>query len=358
MSSTTMAEATMTKNVDGTDKEGSGRKRELVELIITVGGIYGAFLTWAVLQERIATTAYGPDERIFRGSLVINTVQSALAAVVGYIYVVYRRKSVGEGLHPVFADTATLKGYGIVAVAQSLSSYCAYASLQYGVDYLTLLLAKSCKLLPLMALHMTVYRRRYPVYKYVVVAVITVGVCLFSIYHPNTAKKGGNGEGASFLGALLLGANLMLDGFYNSTQDNMFKESKGKITGPHMMCGLNLVAAVLTTGVLCWKPSEGQLGEAIDFISQHPRVLGDIVLFGLCGALGQLFIFHALATYGSIVLVTVTVTRKMFSMLLSVIWFNHTLSQGQWAGVLAVFSGIGAEAYVKHLEKSKKLKTN
>jgi drug/metabolite transporter (DMT)-like permease len=32
-------------------------------------------------------------------------------------------------------------------------------------------------------------------------------------------------------------------------------------------------------------------------------------------------------------------------MLLSVMWFNHPLSSGQWAGVGLVFSGIGLEAY-------------
>lgn len=330
----------------------------IIELVISVLGIYGAFLTWAVLQERIATTSYGPDQRIFRGSLVINTVQSALASIVGYAYVIYRRKRAGEGMRPVFANKSATQGYAIVAAAQSLSSYFAYASLNYGVDYLTLLLAKSCKLLPLMALHLTVYRRRYPAYKYAVVGAITVGVALFSICHHSASDKASSSNSTagapSAIGATLLIAHLLLDGFYNSTQDNMFRKSGGAVTGPHMMCGLNLLSAILTSLALLSAPKTGQLAEAVDFISQHPRVLGDIILFGVCGALGQLFIFHTLERYGSIVLVTVTVTRKMVSMLLSVIWFNHTLTHGQWVGVLTVFVGISAEAYMKYREKKKK----
>ena len=46
-------------------------------------------------------------------------------------------------------------------------------------------------------------------------------------------------------------------------------------------------------------------------------------------------------------LVTVTVTRKMLSMVFSVVAFGHSLSLMQMFGVGLVFSGIGAEAEVK-----------
>lgn len=47
------------------------------------------------------------------------------------------------------------------------------------------------------------------------------------------------------------------------------------------------------------------------------------------------------------VLVTVTVTRKMLSMVFSVVAFGHSLSHMQKLGVGMVFSGIGAEAWIK-----------
>jgi len=42
--------------------------------------------------------------------------------------------------------------------------------------------------------------------------------------------------------------------------------------------------------------------------------------------------------------VTVTVTRKIVSMILSVVMFGHRLSGIQWVGVGMVFGGIGAKA--------------
>ena len=84
-------------------------------------------------------------------------------------------------------------------------------------------------------------------------------------------------------------------------------------------------------------PYNDEFWRALDFCTTHPAVIRDIALFGLCGAIGQCFIFYSLERYGSLRLVTVTVTRKLFTMLLSVIWFKHELTAGQWAGVALVF---------------------
>jgi solute carrier family 35 (UDP-galactose transporter), member B1 len=43
----------------------------------------------------------------------------------------------------------------------------------------------------------------------------------------------------------------------------------------------------------------------------------------------------------------ITLTRKLFTMVLSVIVYNHKLTLGQWAGAAVVFAGIGVEAWVK-----------
>lgn len=55
-------------------------------------------------------------------------------------------------------------------------------------------------------------------------------------------------------------------------------------------------------------------------------------------------------------LVMVTVTRKLFTMLLSVVVFEHRLTKGQWLGVGVVFAGIGVEAGMKRKDVMKKAK--
>lgn len=94
----------------------------------------------------------------------------------------------------------------------------------------------------------------------------------------------------------------------------------------------------------------------ISFIVSHPSSLAPIAAYALLGGLGQLFIFETIQHFGSLTLVMVTVTRKLFTMLLSVVVFNHTLSAGQWAGVGVVFGGIGVEAGMKRREMLRRAK--
>ena len=264
----------------------------------------------------------------------------------------------------------------LVSVTSALAAPFGTASLKY-IDYITFLLAKSCKLLPVMALHLTVFRRSYPLYKYLVVALVTLGVALFTLNHPeeaakavkHSAKKSMSAqENQLYWGLFLLSVNLLFDGITNSTQDFIFTTFK-PYSGPQMMCSHNLLQTLLTSTYLLAGPSvattavgqwigmsstSNELADAIAFIQRHPRVGYDVLAFSLCGAIGQVFIFHTLQVYSSLLLVTVTVTRKMMSMILSVVWFGHKIHGMQWLGIALVFGGIGGEAVMNRREKLEK----
>ena len=340
-----------------------------------------------MLQERITTTNYGSETSPlkFKHPVFVNTIQSIFAATLGYIYLLSTRKHAGD--LPVFPTRNILLPLSLVAITSSLASPFGYASLSH-VDYITFILGKSCKLLPVLFLHVTLYRRKYPLYKYGVVALVTAGVAVFTLYHPSSGKKGkGNVQGSSAWGLLLLSVNLLFDGLTNSTQDQIYKSHK-PYTGQQMMCSLNILSTVLQAAYLLVQPYlqqsalgevfglnagvKGELISAIDFIRAHPSVGWDILAFAAFGALGQVFIckclpfvsitcvlilivtVYTLSTFGSLFLVTVTVTRKMLTMILSVVWFGHTLTPMQWVGVGLVFGGVGLEAQLSKREKQMK----
>jgi len=296
-----------------------------------------------MLQEKIATTPYGPDRMIFRSPLVINTVQSLIAAIVASMYI--RIMGQKSQIRTTFANRL-LWQYLLLASVTSLGSWFGYRSLRF-VDYPTMVLGKSSKLLPVMFLHLVLYRRQFPGYKYLVVGMVTAGVGLFTLFHPTEGSSKQAAEN-SLWGLFLLSINLLADGFMNSTQDQIFSKNKW-LTGPQMMLGLNTCSTILTALYLLvtyFSPSTtSELTSTIRFIQLHPRIVVDILAFAISGAIGQIFIFLTLSMHGSLILVTITVTRKLFTMLLSVIWFNHPLNNGQWAGVGLVFGGIGLEAY-------------
>jgi len=245
-----------------------------------------------------------------------------------------------------------------------------------------MVLAKSCKLVPVMVMNVLWYRRAFARHKYVVVALVTVGITMFMGF-------GGDGEGRkkhnakgqgnptlwhNFIGMMYLLINLILDGATNSTQDEVF--SRYKVSGQQMMLWINLLCTILTSllsvlplpSLPVLHPSKGgesELKNALEFLRTHPSIIQPLVQFALTGALGQLFIYETLQHFGSLTLVyalfttigspfpltgdarTITLTRKLFTMLLSVFVYNHKLTPGQWAGAGVVFAGISVEAWVK-----------
>ncbi|KAI0200423.1 solute carrier family 35 member B1 [Astrocystis sublimbata] len=342
------------------------------QLVIAVAGIYGSFLTWAYLQEKLTTTPHGPpgQTEVFKYPVFLNTIQSLFAAATGALYL-WSSTPTGAPIPPIIPSARILMPLLLVALTSSLASPFGYASLAH-IDYITFLLAKSCKLLPVMFLHITVFRKRYPLYKYMVVAAVTAGVAVFTLH---SGKKGGKGHASSSSatdrnsawGLLLLGINLLFDGLTNSTQDYIFTAFQ-PYSGPQMMCANNLMSMAVMVTYLVLSPwlvhtgigewvgmdiagSAGELDEALAFMARYPGVWSDILGFAACGAVGQVFIFYTLSTFSSVLLVTVTVTRKMFTMILSVVAFGHRLTNMQVLGVGLVFGGIGAEAAIARREK-------
>ncbi|KAL8668428.1 MAG: hypothetical protein Q9168_006942 [Polycauliona sp. 1 TL-2023] len=343
----------------------------IIQLVVCVAGIYASFLSWAILQERIFTASYGSASKPskFEYSVFLNTIQSSFAALSGYLYLLASNRS-SATTPAIFPSSRILLPLILVAITSSLASPFGYASLAH-IDYITYILAKSCKLLPVMAIHLIFFGKRYPLYKYLVVALVTAGVLVFTFHNPSSRKKSSSStNGTSVWGLILLTINLFFDGFTNSTQDQIFASFR-PYSGPQMMVAQNLLSTLLTTLYLVLSPilaantpilamlnvpssSADELSSALNFIRAHPAVGKDIFLFSICGAVGQIFIYYTLAHFSSLLLVTVTVTRKMLTMMLSVLWFGHRLSGMQWIGVGLVFGGVGAEGLMTRREKAAK----
>lgn len=321
--------------------------KDTVNFVISVLGIYACFLSWGYLQERVTTTNYGDQGgEKFRCFFFLNFFQALSSALVAFLYLrlFFHKESLTLSLD------LTLK-YLQVAFTHTLASPLGYASLLH-IDYPTLLLGKSCKLVPVVLMNVVLYQKRYPFYKYLSVGLVTLGVSWFMLSSTSSSRNSSQERQNSLWGLFLLSLNLMMDGATNATQDAIF--AKHRVKGQHMMLFMNLFSAAYTMfyfvaleqGRLEWQ-------EAWGFCQRHPAVLRDIGFFCLCGGVGQCFIFYALQTWGSLSLVTVTVTRKMMSMVLSVVLFGHHLSLRQWAGVGLVFGGIGLDAEMKASEKRK-----
>lgn len=373
---------TSKRNAPRVPSKQSQAQPSILSLIVCVGGIYASFLTWGLLQERINTTPYTPEPsslfpahgkgtgdgaavEYFRYPVFVNTIQALFAFLSGSVYLYG-----STGTYSLLPSRAALPPLLLVSLTATLASPFGYASLAH-VDYLTFVLAKSCKLLPVMALHITLFNKRYPLSKYLIVLAVTAGVAIFTLYHPPKPGKGhSNATKLSYYGLSLLGINLLFDGLTNTIQDHLFRSPQryGSIKGPQMMVSTNLLGFIFQVSYLLLTPfipttflpsfvpstATTEFSSAISFLQRHPAVLNDILGFCAAGAIGQIFIYATLERFSSLVLVTVTVTRKMLTMVLSVVWYGKRLTSMQWWGVVMVFTGVVAEGVLSQREKQMK----
>lgn len=108
-----------------------------------------------------------------------------------------------------------------------------------------------------------------------------------------------------------------------------------------------MTAAVVALGL-------GEFTSGLAFCTANPEVLAKVVKFALCSAVGQSFIFYTIANFDPLVLSTVTTTRKIFSVLLSIFLKGHSLSLTGWSGIALACGGIFSELQAKASGKKKK----
>ncbi|CCD25447.1 UDP-galactose transporter HUT1 NDAI_0F01280 [Naumovozyma dairenensis CBS 421] len=215
-------------------------------------------------------------------------------------------------------------------------------------------------MIPVLLIHLLFYKTSIPNEKKLVAVLVSIGVGVFT-YGGSSSRKTNNIDntnGKMFLsdslyGFALLAASLFLDGMTNATQDTMLKISRNRkhendkknkvITGSHLMFVLNMFI-ILWNIIYFILFDKTQIVSALKMLYSDPEIVSYLLTYSICGALGQCFIFYTLEQYGSLVLVMITVTRKMISMILSIIVYGKTLNALQWTGIVIVFSGITWEA--------------
>jgi len=241
--------------------------------------------------------------------------------------------------------------YWRAGASNALGPALGYLALAY-ISYPAQVLAKSAKVLPVMAMGTLLGGASYGPAEYGCAAAIGGGVGLFALASAAAGKGGATGKARSHsharlaapnapLGYALCLANLVLDGYTNAAQDAINRAWPGGATALWTMAWMNAWCGAYHGAYLALTGAGARLAS---FCAAHPAAAADVALFCACGAAGQLFIFFLIRRFGSTTNALVTTTRKFFNILLSVAWLGHPLTGGQWAGVAAAFGGLMASA--------------
>jgi len=306
------------------------RMTSTLKLIIYAAGVFGFYFYYGIIQEKITRSKYGEEQEPFVYSQSLVFVQ-CIANAAFAMFVIY--------LSATVVDHTPNRYYAACAFSYTAAMISSNHALQY-VPYPTQALGKSCKPIPVMLLGVLFAQKRYPLSKYLFVFMIVIGVTVF-LYKE---KKGGHLAGSIQFGfgEILLLFSLLMDGVTGAIQDR--QRASYKVKSHHMMLHMNLWSLLYNSiGLLL----TGELISFVLFVQKFPFVMMDMILFSFASAFGQYFIFLTVAEFGPLTCSIITTTRKFFTILASVIFFQNPLNSRQWIGTIFVFVGICLDSFYK-----------
>jgi solute carrier family 35 (UDP-galactose transporter), member B1 len=261
-----------------------------------------------MVQETLSTKVFGPHEQRFPHLSALNAVQSWVCFLwaAALLYFFGPAATERDQYPPMTA-------YWKAAISNFVGPALGFQSLRY-ISYSAQVLAKSSKMLPVMLMGALLHGKRYSALDYTCCGLISAGVALFATRSSNkvTSKLA---EPSAPLGYALVLANLVLDAYTNTAQDEINTRHK-KSAALQMMCWMNFWSGVYYLPSLFVVTKMGP--ELLAFCMEHQEAGKDVLLFCACGALGQLFIFFTIKRFGALTNTLITTTRKFFNILLSV----------------------------------------
>jgi len=308
-----------------------------IKLLIGAGGIYGAFLYYGTLQEDVFDYR-AADGSKFKAAWFLQALEAFANIVIGALGLAVTGRTLNLPLN-LFAMSG---------MAQVTAKAFTSLALANGVSFPVVTLAKSGKMVPVMIGSLLLGGSRYSLREYASVAAIILGTCIVSM------GKKSSGKASSILGLVCIVLSLTCDGITGGMQNRLKKKSGelGLKPKPYdFMFWTNLfmcLTAVIIAAFL------GELNAGTKFCMENPVILEKILKFAACSAVGQSFIFYTISEFDSLVCTTVTTTRKVFSVLLSIFINGHSLSAQGWAGIVVACSGILSELFDKKEHGDKK----
>lgn len=301
------------------------------KLLIGAGGIYAAFLYYGSLQEDVFRYT-AEDGSSFKQAWFLQVLEALANVVIGF-----------AGMQLTGATKGIpLKMFAISGASQVTAKACTSLALANGLSFPVATLAKSGKMAPVMAGSLLLGGATYTVREYLQVAAIIGGTAVVSM-----GKKKGGGTSSSNIGVAYIIGSLVLDGVTAGFQKRLKAETAKAGVKPKpydFMFWTNLFMA-LTAAVVAI--ALGELTTGMAFCAANPEIYSKIIKFALCSAVGQSFIFYTIANFDPLVLSTVTTTRKIFSVLLSIFLKGHSLSPTGWSGIAMACGGILSEMQAK-----------
>lgn len=209
----------------------------------------------------------------------------------------------------------------------------------HNVSYVTQVLAKSGKAIPIMLAGL-LRGKRQKRGQWVSVLFVVAGVVSFTLLNEMKVSKE-----STMAGMVLISASLCLDGVTGTLEDRLVERApEGGKPGPlDFMFNINLWAVPFCAVIMLVNQEFGSLFQLL----QSGQSGLQVIAWATSGAVGQCFIFYVIATDGAVVCSIATTLRKFTTVLLSIVVFGHTIGFGQMLAITVVFFGVGGLLHQK-----------
>ncbi|KAK3600909.1 hypothetical protein CHS0354_013286 [Potamilus streckersoni] len=315
-------------------------RRKAALLMLCFFGLQGSYLTWGVLQERVMTYEYGgtdgtPGEH-FKNSQFLVFINRILAFIVAMSVLLFQKQP---------RHIAPLYKYSYSSFSNIMSSWCQYEALKF-VSFPTQVLAKACKVIPVMLMGKIVSKKSYGYDEYVTALMISVGVSLFLL---TSGEDNHRSTITTLSGLILLVGYMAFDSFTSNWQDEIFNQYH--MSSIQMMAGVNMFSCLLTSVSLI---EQGGFVESLAFMARNPAFIAHSVMISLSSACGQLFIFYTIEKFGAVTFTIIMTLRQAFAILLSCVIYGHPVTIIGFLGVFIVFIALFLKIYASQRKKSLK----
>jgi len=336
-------------------------KTQALQLIFGAGGIYASFLYYGSLQEDVFRYE-SEDGTKFTMAWFLQVLESLANVVFGTAALVIMGLT-GTG-HDAGENTGgSRKWWGGTPnlpkkpfISSGFSQVCSKAftslALANGLSFPVATLAKSGKMAPVMIGSLILGGAKYGLRDYIQVLAIIAGTAILSM-----SKKKSAASDSSTLGVTFILLALVMDGITGGVQKRLLADMKRVKVTPQpydLMTFTNLfmmIFAIIISFIL------GDFTKGLNYCTHNPKVFSLIWKFSMCSAIGQSFIFYTVARFDPLVCSTVTTTRKIFSVVLSIVFKGHSIPTQGWMGLALAIGGILSEVANKVQGGHRKLKS-
>ena len=317
--------------------------RNIWKLCFGAAGIYAAYLYHGSLEEdlfryRTADADVDADDGVsvsgFDYVWYLQVLESAACIVMGVV----GRLVCGSTQTVSFG---TITPFLTPGASQVFSKAFTNLALAAGLSFPIVILAKSAKIVPVMLGQLLLGDSTYGWRDYLFASLIVGGTALLS----SGGEKTAGGRSNTLTGFILIVISLFMDGITAGLQKRLKVKS---VANPPSAFDFLLFTNLSMIGIaVAISVALGEFKEGHKFLINNPEAATLVLQCCLCSAVGQSFIFYIIAQFDPLTCSTITTTRKLLSVLLSISFKGHPLNGRGMAGLGLAVAGLAVEIHNK-----------